>query len=111
MIRLAEARLAASIMTHCSISRSLTDRPSTGLMRLQDENVGASHRLAEAGPDLPVGEVDELARANLDPQVPSDVGRPARGASAQSTSWSLCFETSSTWYLPFQAVSAHAPAG
>jgi hypothetical protein len=42
-------------------------------MRLQYEHIGAPHGLAEAGTDLPVGEVNKLARANFDPEVPSDV--------------------------------------
>jgi hypothetical protein len=42
-------------------------------MRLQDEHVRSTDGLAEAGTDLPIGEVDELARADFDPEVPGDV--------------------------------------
>jgi hypothetical protein len=43
-------------------------------MRLQYEHISAPHGFAEAGTDLPVGKVDQLARPNFDPQVPGDVG-------------------------------------
>jgi hypothetical protein len=47
-------------------------------MRLQYEHIGAAHGLPEAGTDLPVGEVNKLARPNFDPQVPGDVGSQLR---------------------------------
>ena len=42
-------------------------------MSLKDENVRPAYGLAETGTDFPVGEVDELARANFDAQVRGDV--------------------------------------
>jgi hypothetical protein len=51
---------------------------ATGVMRLQYENVGATYRLAETGTNFPVREVNKLARANFDPEVPSDVGSQLR---------------------------------
>ena len=72
VMRLADARLAASIMISCSMIASLTDSPR-GAVRLDDEDVGAPHDLVEAAVDLAVGELDEVRVPELDAEVVGDL--------------------------------------
>ena len=84
MIRLADARLAASIMIHCSRSESLTERPGRAAVGLDDEHVRAPHRLGEARPHLAVGEVDQVGVADRDPRLAAmSVGQGRMGAAGQ----------------------------
>ena len=90
-MRLADARLAASIMISCSMIESLIERPSVPQWRLDDEHVGAADALAEAGADLAVGELDEVWVAELDAEVLGDLlGQRRVGAArvaATAASW------------------------
>ena len=65
-------------MISCSMIESLTERPSIAVVGLQDEHVVAADALAEAGPDLTVGELDDVRVPELDARG----GRPPPSASS-----------------------------
>ena len=89
-MRLADARLAASIMINCSISESFTDRPGCPAVGLDDEDVGAPDRLLEPGVDLAVGEVDQVGLGQLDAEVAGDVlGQGRVGPAGQQVELAL----------------------
>ena len=78
-MRLAEARLAASTMISCSMIESLIDIASDVAVGLDDEDVGAPDRLAEAAVQLAVGELGQVGVAERRPRGGRRSPRPEAG--------------------------------
>ena len=78
MIRLAEARRAASTMIEMLHNGVVDGGVAVGGVALDDEHVGAPHRLLEPAVDLAVGEVGDVGLHQLLAKHLGDLGGQVR---------------------------------